>query len=294
MGALRDRLIGAVLETFTVRSVSLLRTYDPPHSSAVGRSVVGVERLAKRLVFEFDDELFMVLHLMKLGRLRWADPGKKPKNAAGKVHHATLVFDRGTLVIVEMGPKKRASVHMVQGRAGLAEHDRGGAEVGTLDLEGFKTALTERNHTLKRALTDPRYLSGIGNAYSDEILHAAQLSPVKQTQKLSPEEWERLFEATTSTLEVWTERLREQVGDGFPEKVTAFRPEMAVHGKYGKPCPVCGEAVQRIVYSARETNYCAVCQTGGKPLADRALSRLLGKDWPKTLEELEERRNPKA
>lgn len=288
--ALRTRLVGATLEAISMRSVSLLRTYDPPHGETVGKQVVSLKRLAKRIVIGFEDDLFWVIHLMRLGRFRWADTGKKAKNAAGKVLHASFTFDRGTLYIVEMGHKKRASLHVVRGEAALAEHERGGLEVFEIDLEQFTAVLTQRNHTLKRALTDPRYLSGIGNAYSDEILHAAKLSPIKHTQKLSAEEMARLFEATRATLTLWTDRLREDVGEGFPEKVTAFRPQMAVHGKFGKPCPVCEASVQRIKYADREVNYCAVCQTGGRPLADRGLSRLLGKDWPKTLEELEERR----
>ncbi len=288
--ALQRRLVGHVLEEIRVRSVSLLRTFDPPHTSAIGRRVVSVERLAKRIVVSFEGDLHFVIHLMRLGRFRWADTGKKARNAAGKVLHGSFTFDSGTLYLVEMGPKKRASLHVLAGRALLADLDPGGAEVFEIDLDTFAGVLRRRNHTLKRALTDPRLLSGIGNAYSDEILHAAGLSPIKLTQKLTDDEMEGLYQATLTTLELWTERLRAEVGEGWPQKVTAFRPEMAVHGKHGEPCPVCGAKVQRIKYADRETNYCARCQTGGRPLADRALSRFLGKDWPKTLEELEERR----
>lgn len=291
---LQQRLIGHALLSIKLRSVSLLRTFDPPHSAAYGKKVTAVQRLAKRIVISFEDDLHFVIHLMRLGRFRWADPGQKAKNAAGKVLHAVFSFDSGTLHFVEMGPKKRASLHVVRGAEAVAEHDRGGIEVFESDLDTFAAALRRNNHTLKRALTDPRILSGIGNAYSDEILHAAKLSPIKLTKKLSDDEIEQLYQATLATLELWTQRLREEAGEGWLEKVTAFRPDMAVHGKHGKPCPVCAAKVQRIKYADRETNYCAVCQTGGRPLADRALSRFLGKDWPKTLDELEERRSPKS
>ncbi len=288
---LQDKLLGATLQEIKLRSVSLLRTFDPSHEEVIGKRIVGVERLAKRIVFAFEDDLYFVLHLMRLGRLRWSDPGKKAKNAGGKVLHAVFTFDTGTLHLVEMGPKKRASLHVVRGRDAVLAQDRGGLEVFEIDLDTFAQRLRRKNHTLKRALTDPRIFSGIGNAYSDEILHAAKLSPIKLSQKLDEEEIERLFQATLSTLAVWTDRLRaEGEAKGWLDKVTAFRPQMAVHGKHGEPCPVCGAKVQRIKYADRETNYCAVCQTGGRPLADRALSRFLGKDWPKTLEELEERR----
>lgn len=288
---LQDKLVGHRLRDITLRSVSLLRTYDPPHAAAYGKRVTDVSRLGKRIVFAFEDDLYFVLHLMRLGRLRWAEPGKKAKNAAGKVLHAVFTFDSGTLHLVEMGPKKRASLHVVRGATALTEHDPGGLEVFEIDLEAFATRLRRSNHTLKRALTDPRIFSGIGNAYSDEILHAAKLSPILLTQKMDEAQVEQLFQATLATLELWTCRLRAEArAQGWLEKVTAFRPDMAVHGKHGQPCPVCGAKVQRIKYADRETNYCAVCQTGGRPLADRALSRFLGKDWPKTLEELEERR----
>ncbi len=288
---LQRKLIGHRLQDIKLRSVSLLRTFDPPHSAAYGKRVTGVQRQGKRIVLAFEDDLFFVLHLMRLGRLRWADPDKKAKHAAGKVLHAVFTFDSGTLHLVEMGAKKRASLHVVRGAAAVAEHDRGGLEVFEIDLESFGERLRRKNHTLKRALTDPRIFSGVGNAYSDEILHAAKLSPIKLSHKLDDDELDRLYHATLSTLALWTDRLRAQAAQtGWLEKVTAFRPEMAAHGKHGEPCPVCGAKIQRIKYADRETNYCAVCQTGGRPLADRALSRFLGKDWPKTLEELEERR----
>lgn len=288
---LQSKLVGHVLQDITLRSVSLLRTVDPPHGSARGKRVLDVSRVGKRIVFAFEDELFFVLHLMRLGRLRWADEGKKAKNAGGKVLHAVFTFDVGTLHLVEMGPKKRASLHVVRGADAVAEHDPGGLELFEVDLEAFAQRLRRNNHTLKRALTDPRIFSGIGNAYSDEILHAAKLSPILLSHKIDDDQIERLFQASLSTLERWTDRLRAEASrTGWLEKVTAFRADMAVHGKHGEPCPVCGQPVQRIKYADRETNYCAVCQTGGRPLADRALSRFLGKDWPKTLDELEERR----
>ncbi|MEM6290201.1 MAG: DNA-formamidopyrimidine glycosylase family protein [Myxococcota bacterium] len=292
---LQDKLIGQRLQDIKLRSVSLLRTFDPPHREAYGMRVVGVQRQAKRIVLAFEDDLYFVIHLMRLGRFRWADTGKKAKNAGGKVLHAVFTFESGTLHLVEMGPKKRASLHVVRGAEAVAEHDRGGLEVFEINLDAFAQRLRRKNHTLKRAMTDPRIFAGIGNAYSDEILHAAKLSPIKLSQKLDDDEVERLYQATQATLAMWTDRLREEGAErGWLEKVTAFRPDMAVHGKHGEPCPVCGAKVQRIKYADRETNYCAVCQTGGRPLADRALSRFLGKDWPKTLEELEERRSPKA
>jgi formamidopyrimidine-DNA glycosylase len=288
--ALERRIRGTRLLAVKLRSVSLLRTVMPPYRVVEGHTVDAVRRMGKRIVLELDGGLFMVFHLMRLGRFRWADTGKKAKNAGGKVLHGSFEFERGTLYLTEMGTKKRASLHVFDDAAAVADLDRGGLEVLDADLADFAAALRSENHTLKRALTDPRLLSGIGNAYSDEILHAARMSPVKLTQKLSDDEVERLFAATRQTLVHWTEVLREEVGDGFPERVTAFREGMAVHGKYREPCPVCGKEVQRIAYADRETNYCAQCQTGGRPLADRGLSRLLGKDWPKTLEELEERR----
>lgn len=288
--ALAERLVGHRLERVTLRSPFVLRTVDPPVQALVGRTVGAVRRLAKRIVLAFEGDLFAVVHLMRLGRFRWADPGKKAKNAAGKVLLATFEFDAGTLHLVEMGPKKRAALHVVQGEAALATFDPGGIEVPTASPEDFARALTRHNHTVKRALCDPRILAGIGNAYSDEILWEARLSPVKLTQKLTESELDALYHATRSAMQTWTDKLRRECDGAFPEHVTAFREDMAAHGRYGKPCPRCGAPIQRIVYADRETNYCAPCQTGGKPLADRALSRLLGKDWPKTMEELEELR----
>ncbi|MDF1594631.1 MAG: formamidopyrimidine-DNA glycosylase [Acidimicrobiia bacterium] len=285
--ALETRVVGEVLRRFRVTAPQLLRTYDPPMSAVEGQSVRALRRIGKRIVFEFDEELFLVVHLMISGRLAWAKPGAVIPR---KVGLAALDFEAGTLLLREAATKKRAGVWIVRGEEGLAEHDRGGVEPLDVDLGGFADALTRENRTLKRALTDPRIFSGIGNAYSDEILHAAQLSPVKRTSGLAGDEIERLFTATQRMLIEWTDRLREESAGGFPDKgVTAFRVDMAVHGKYGQPCPVCGSKVQRIVYAANETNYCATCQTGGKLLADRSLSRLLKGDWPKTLEELEER-----
>jgi len=286
--ALQARLVGHRLNDVQFRSPFVLRTVDPPMSEFKGRAVKGIQRLAKRIVMAFEGDLYIAIHLMRLGRFRWASPGTKAKNAAGKVLLATFSFESGTLHLVEMGPKKRASIHLVRGAEGLAAFDHGGLEVGAATLSEFAEVLRRRNHTLKRALTDPTLLSGIGNAYSDEILWEAQLSPIRQTSKLTDDEIARLFEATRTSLATWTDRLREELVTGFPEKVTAFREGMAVHGRYREPCPRCGSPVQRIVYADRETNYCATCQTEGRPLADRALSRLLGKDWPKTMEELEE------
>jgi formamidopyrimidine-DNA glycosylase len=262
----------------------LLRTAVPPWQDAVGRRVAGVRRLGKRIVLELEGELFLVLHLMIAGRLRWRAPEAK---VPGKVGLAAFDFPTGSLILTEASKKKRASLHVVEGEAGLAEHDRGGLEVLEADGQAFAERLRSRNHTLKRALTDPRLFSGIGNAYSDEILHRAQLSPFKQTQRLADDDVARLYRAARDVLGEWVDRLRAEVGEGFPERVTAFRPEMAVHGRYERPCPVCGAPVQRIRYAGNEANYCAACQTGGKLLADRALSRLLKDDWPRTLEELE-------
>lgn len=285
--ALEKRVVGETLRRVRVTAPQLMRTYDPPTSALEGQVVCGLRRLGKRIVFEFADELFLIIHLMVSGRLAWAKPGSAvPK----KVGLAGLDFEDGTLILREASTRKRAGMWIVRGEGSLAEHDRGGIEPLGADLGAFAERLTRENRTLKRALTDPRIFSGIGNAYSDEILHAARLSPVKLTNRLTEAEIERLFVATQRLLIEWTDRLREEVGDGFPDKgVTAFRPDMAVHGKYGLPCPVCGSKVQRIVYASNETNYCAACQTGGKLLADRSLSRLLKDDWPKTLEELEER-----
>jgi formamidopyrimidine-DNA glycosylase len=285
--ALEPRIVGRRVEGVRLASPFLLRSTTPPIDMVRGRSVVGLHRLGKRIVFEMEGELFLVFHLMIAGRFRW-----KPPHAPipGKVGLLALDFEHGALVLTEAGSKRQASLHVVGGRAALAEHDPGGLEVLEADLATFERALRRDNHTLKRALTDPHLFSGIGNAYSDEILHEAKLSPFKQTQLLTVDEVRRLFEATRTTLTEWTRRLQEDTGDGFPEKVTAFRPGMAVHGRYGQPCPRCGARVQRIVYASNEANYCATCQTGGRLLADRSLSRLLREDWPRTLDELERRR----
>lgn len=286
---LQRSLVGDVLREIQLRSPFLLRTALPPWREAQGRRVVGVERLAKRIVVELEGELRLVFHLMRLGRFQWLPTAGRPaKGPAGKALLARFVFERGTLVMTEQGTKKRASLHVVQGRAALAEHERGGLEPLGCTLAAFEAVLARGNHTLKRALTDPRLLAGIGNAYSDEILHAARLSPVLLTSRLDADERARLWAATQAVLTAFTERIRLEVGDGFPAKVTAFRDDMAVHGRFGLPCPVCEAPVQRIVYADRETNYCARCQTGGQRLADRALSRLLGKDWPRDMDALEE------
>lgn len=285
---LQRRIVGQTLEAIELRSPFVLRTALPPWREAQGRRVVGVERLAKRIVVELDGELLLVFHLMRLGRFRWIEAGSSRKGPGGKVLLARFRFGTGTLVMTEQGSKKRASLHLTQGRDGLAEHDRGGLEVMDAPFERFREVLTSESHTVKRALTDPRLLSGIGNAYSDEILHAARLSPLTLTGKLDEEAMRRLWTATREVLATFTDRIRDEVGDGFPTKVTAFRDDMAVHGRFGQPCPVCQAPVQRIVYADRETNYCARCQTGGRRLADRALSRLLGKDFPRSLDDLEE------
>jgi formamidopyrimidine-DNA glycosylase len=282
--ALDRRIAGQPLEAVRIVSPSLLKTARPPIRSAEGRKVVRLRRLGKRIALGLEGDLWLVLHLMIAGRLHWREHGAK---LARKVAHAGFDFPNGTLVLSEFGPKKRASLHVVEGEAGLAAHDPGGLEVLDADLAAFRTALLGENHTLKRALTDPRQLSGIGNAYSDEILHAARLSPIAMTRALTADEVERLYHATQVTLADWIERLRAEAGQKFPEKVTAFRPDMAVHGKYQKPCPVCGTPIQRIRYADNETNYCPRCQTDGKILADRSLSRLLGRDFPRTIEELE-------
>jgi formamidopyrimidine-DNA glycosylase len=284
---LHSRIVDERLERVRVVAPHLLRTYDPPLAAVEGRVIRGLRRLGKRIIWEFDEELFLVIHLMIAGRLAWTTVGAAiPK----KVGLAAFDFPHGTLLVREAATKKRAGVWVVRGEASLAEHDRGGIEPLEIDRDVFAAAVRRENRTLKRALTDPRILSGIGNAYSDEILHAARLSPVKRTGRLSDDELDALFDAVQTVLTDWIERLRTEVGDGFPDKgVTAFRPEMAVHGKYRQPCPVCGSPVQRIVYADNETNYCATCQTDGKLLADRSLSRLLKDDWPRTLEELEER-----
>jgi formamidopyrimidine-DNA glycosylase len=280
------KLAGRVLEKLRVASVFVVRSFDPPMSALVGKRVLGFRRLGKRLVFVFEDELFLVMHLMIAGRLQF-----KEKGAAipGKLGLAAFDFDSGTLLFTEAGTKKRASLYLVRGQAGLGDFDRGGVEPLSAPVKAYQEALRRENHTLKRSLTDPRLFSGIGNAYSDEILFDAQLSPVKLTSRLTDDEIERLATSTKKTLLAWLERLRAEAGDGFPAKVTAFRDEMAVHGKYGKPCVVCGTKVQRIRYASNEVNYCPRCQTDGKVLADRGLSRLLGSDWPKDIDELEER-----
>jgi formamidopyrimidine-DNA glycosylase len=282
--ALEERILGHKLVQVRIASAFLLRTAVPPLASAEGKTVVALRRIGKRIAIGLDDDLWLVLHLMIAGRLHWRAAGAK---LAGRNALAAFDFDNGSLVLTEAGSKRRASLFVLQGEAGLESVDPGGLEVMSSDLESFKAALTAENRTLKRALTDPRVLSGIGNAYSDEILHAAQLSPIQQTRKLSDEEWVRLHQATLGTLQEWIDRMRLETKRGFPEKVTAFRPDMAVHGRYSLPCPRCGDPVQRIRYADNETNYCARCQTGGKVLADRSLSRLLGSDWPRTLDELE-------
>jgi formamidopyrimidine-DNA glycosylase len=286
--ALTSRIVGSTLLGLRIFRPFVLRSVDPPPSETSGRRVEGVRRLGKRVVFELDGELFIVIHLMIAGRLHWRRAGAK---APGKIGLVAFDFPHGTLLMTEAGSKRRASLHLVRGSAGLREYDPGGLEVLQTDLPSFQAALTRENHTLKRVLTDARLFSGIGNAYSDEILHRARLSPVKMSRQLDEGERARLFDATREILVEWTERLRRESGDQFPENVTAFHPTMAVHGRYGQPCPACGSPVQRIVYAENETNYCPRCQTGGRLLADRALSRLLREDWPRTLEELEERRS---
>jgi formamidopyrimidine-DNA glycosylase len=284
---LRPRIEGQVLQKAELASPFLLRSVEPPLREFEGLTVRGLRRLGKRIVWCFDGERYLVLHLMIAGRLHWKPPGAK---LPGKIGLAAFRFSTGTLTLTEAGSRRRASLHLVRGEAALAQHNPGGLDVLAADLAAFAAALARENHTLKRALTDPRLFDGIGNAYSDEILHAAGLSPLALTHRLDESQTARLFAATRTTLVSWTERLRRETGDGFPEKVTAFRDGMAVHGRFGQPCPVCDTAVQRIVYAENETNYCPRCQTGGKVLADRSLSRLLKDDWPRTMEELEERR----
>ena len=281
--ALERRILGQVLLRVRVNSPFLLRTFEPPLTAVEGKRVRDLKRIGKRIAIGLDDDLWLVLHLMIAGRLHWKDAGAK---LGGKQNLAAFDFETGTLTLTEAGAKRRAGLWILQGAAAVAELDPGGLEVLSASFEQFETELKRENHTLKRALADPHSFSGIGNAYSDEILHAAQLSPLAQTQKLSPDETRRLFDAVRDVLNEWTERLREQAGEKFPEKVTAFRPEMAVHGRFGKPCPVCGAPVQRIRYADNETNYCPRCQTGGRILADRSLSRLLKNDWPRSLDEL--------
>jgi len=282
--ALDARLIGQTLEEIRLASPFLLRTAEPPLALARGRRVRKLRRIGKRIAIGLDRDLWLVLHLMIAGRLHWRPPGAK---LSGRNQLAAFDFTGGSLLLTEAGTKRRASLHVVQGTESLRLLDAGGIDVLASDLKAFRSALSGENHTLKRALTDPRILSGIGNAYSDEILHAARLSPLLLTQKLDQDQWSQLYTATQETLRLWIDRLQAEAQTGFPEKVTAFRREMSVHGRFGQPCPRCGEPVQRIRYADKETNYCARCQTGGKLLADRGLSRLLGSDWPRTLDELE-------
>ena len=282
---LERTILGEPLQRIRVRSPSLLRTWDPPLSTAEGMRVTGLRRVGKRVVWQMENELFLVFHLMITGRFKWAKPGASvPKKRA----HGAFDFPRGTVLLTEQATKKRASLHVVTGEDALAQLDPGGVEALEVSLPEFHAALIREKRTLKRALTDPRVFSGIGNAHSDEILLFAKLSPLQLSTNLSDTEVARLYEVTRSSLTEWTQRLRAEFGDDFPKKITAFHPEMAAHGKYGEPCPVCSSPIQRIKYANRETNYCATCQTGGKVLADRGMSRLLGEDWPRTLEELEE------
>jgi formamidopyrimidine-DNA glycosylase len=283
--ALEKRILARTLERVQIASPFLLRSIDPPVTAVFGREVRELRRVGKRIAIGFDNDVWLVLHLMIAGRLHWVTKKVKPD---GRRMLAAFEFDSGTLTLTEAGSQKRASLHVVAGEAGIFALDPGGIDVFSATLNEFAAQLTSANHTLKRALTDPRLFSGIGNAYSDEILHRAELSPILLTHRMSPDQIERLFHATRATLVEWTDRLRAESGLKFPEKVTAFREEMAVHGRYGMPCPRCGTKVQRIRYASNETNYCPACQTGGKLLADRALSRLLREDWPRTLEELEE------
>jgi formamidopyrimidine-DNA glycosylase len=284
ISALEPRIVGQPLQQVRIASAFLLRTAQPPINSAEGNVVRELRRVGKRIAIGLDNDLWLVLHLMIAGRLHWKAPGAK---LAGRNSLAAFDFPNGSLVLTEAGTKRRASLHVFTGEEDLYSVDPGGIDIFSSDLDAFRSALTAENRTLKRAFTDPRIVSGIGNAYSDEILHSAQLSPITQTHKLKLDEWERLFTATRETLQLWIDRLVDEAKDGFPEKVTAFRKDMAVHGRYGLPCPRCGEPIQRIRYADNETDYCAKCQTGGKILADRSLSRLLGADWPRTLDELE-------
>jgi formamidopyrimidine-DNA glycosylase len=291
LAALEPRILGATLERVRLNSVFVLRTADPPIASVEGRTVREIRRIGKRIAIGVSDasvqnqeKLWLVIHLMIAGRLHWRPPHAK---LSGRQALLALDFPSGSLTLTEAGSKRRASLHLLRGEQALQDIDPGGIEIFATDLDGFRAALTKENRTLKRALTDPRLISGVGNAYSDEILHAARLSPIALTHKLTPEEWKRLFDATRSTLSLWIDRFVAEAKKKFPEGVTAFRPEMAVHGRFGKPCPRCGNPIQRIRYADNETNYCATCQTAGKVLADRSLSRLLGSDWPRTLEEIE-------
>ena len=285
--ALRPRVVGRRVEAVRLASPFLLRSIDPPLSSIEGREIVDLHRLGKRVVFEAEGELFLVFHLMIAGRFRWKEKGTR---IPGKVGLLALDFEHGTLILTEAGTKRQASLNVVSGREALAQHDPGGMDVMDATLPAFAETLTRENHTLKRALTDPHLFSGIGNAYSDEILHTARLSPFKQTRTLTDDEIRRLYDSTRLTLSQWIARLQNETGDAFPEKVTAFRAGMAVHGRFNQPCPDCGTPVQRVVYAANEANYCPSCQTGGRLLADRSLSRLLKEDWPRTLEELERKK----
>jgi formamidopyrimidine-DNA glycosylase len=289
LAALRPRVVGHTIERVRLASPFFVRTFDPPIGTLEGRRVLALRRMGKRLVWSLDDDLFAIIHLMIAGRFRWL---ARAAAIPGKVGLAAFDFDHGSLIVTEAGTRKQASLHVVRGAAAVAAVDPGGAELSDLSAAQFGALLRRENHTLKRALTDPHVFSGIGNAYSDEILHHAQLSPMKLTQSMTDAEVATLFASTVAVLEEWKRRLIAEVGDRFPEKVTAFRPGMAVHGRYGQPCPRCGGPVQRIVYARNEANYCPACQTGGRLLADRALSRLLRDDWPRTLEELEHRRKP--
>jgi len=291
ISALEPRIVGQPLRHVRLLNAFLLRTAEPPVAQVEGRVVRDLRRIGKRIAIGFDNGLWLIFHLMIAGRLHWRSPGSK---LAGRMTLAAFDFPNGSLVLTEAGTKRRASLHVLRGEEALAAADPGGIEVLSSDLHSFRMALAAENRTLKRALTDPRIVSGIGNAYSDEILHAARLSPLALTSKLDPDEWLRLFTATRDTLKLWMDRLRAEASKEFPEKVTAFREEMAVHGRFGKPCPRCGETVQRIRYADKETNYCARCQTNGRVFADRGLSRLLGSDWPRTLEELEALSRPAA
>ncbi|HWW22785.1 MAG TPA: DNA-formamidopyrimidine glycosylase family protein [Edaphobacter sp.] len=284
LSALEPRIVGQPLTHIRIASPFLLRTVQPHIEEIEGHTVKSLRRIGKRIAIEFDNGLWLVLHLMIAGRLHWRPVGTK---LGGRNNLAAFDFPNGSLVLTEAGSKRRASLHLFSNEEALKDIDPGGIDVFTTDLEGFRTALAVENRTLKRALTDPRILSGIGNAYSDEILHAAHLSPIQLTHKLTGEQWQRLFAATRETLQLWIDRLNTEAAQAFPEKVTAFRKDMAVHGRFGQPCPTCGQPIQRIRYADNETNYCADCQTNGKVLADRSLSRLLGADWPRTLDELE-------
>jgi formamidopyrimidine-DNA glycosylase len=284
LSALEPRIVGRRLQRVRLLNAFLLRTAEPPITQVEGGTVRELRRIGKRIAIGFDNGLWLVFHLMIAGRLHWRSPGSK---LAGRISLAAFDFPNGSLVLTEAGTKRRASLHVLDGEEALSAADPGGIDVMASDLNAFRTALAAENRTLKRALTDPRIVSGIGNAYSDEILHAARLSPLALTSKLDADEWARLFAATRDTLKLWMDRLCAEAADGFPEKVTAFRQDMAAHGRFGKPCPRCGETIQRIRYADKETNYCARCQTDGRVLADRGLSRLLGSDWPRTLEELD-------